>query len=182
MASRILAIAAVLMLAACSSFGPSTPPALRALDPLHDDLGKLFIAFDLPRGLGPVVGGSSVTLDAVGAKPVRAALVAADADEVAGNLPPPANGHAYYLFSIAPADQPALQAAVVAALSANPSAAGTASLAVTPALCTSGGIDPAKAVISVLAALPGGAHLGPLIDHRALGDLLGPTVTLPACR
>ena len=182
MASRILAIAGLLLLASCSSFGPSTPPSLRALDPLHDDLGNLLIAFDLPRGLGPVVGGSSLTLSVVGAKPVRAMLAAADADAVAGNLPPPANGHAYYLFSIAPTDEPALHAAIAAALAANPAGAGTANLAVAPALCTSGGIDTGKAVISVLAALPGGPHLSPLVDHRVLGDLLGPAVTLPACR
>ena len=182
MASRILAVAFLLMLAACSMAGPSTPPTLRALDPLHDDLATLLIAFDLPRGLGPVAGGSSVTLAAVGARPARAMLLAADAEQVAGNLPPPANGHAYYLFSIAPGDQPALRAAVTAALAANPGAAGTATFSVAPVLCTSGGIDPATAVISILVAVPGGPHLSPLVDHRALGDLLGPALKLPDCR
>ncbi len=179
MASRILASAGLLLLAACSSFGPSATLTPRALDPLHDDLGGLLVAFDLPRGLGPVETGQSLSFLATGGKPVIVRMTPADADEIAAHFPPPGNGHAYYAFAFAPADGELLRAAESAAAKAAvpPQVAAT----IVPKLCTSGGIDTGKAVISVLVALPGGAPLLPMIDHRDLDAVLGQGVTLPAC-
>ncbi len=176
---RYLVLAAGLLLAGCTGFDPSTPAALRPLDPLHDDLGTLLVAFDLPRGLGPIQDGQSLSFTVAGSKPVRVTLAPADADAVAGHLPPPAEGHAYYLFALPAADQATVRAAQA-------SVAGAAvppqvTVTVNPRLCAAGTIDPTKLSLSVLAALPGSARIVPLIDRELLADMIGPTGRLPAC-
>lgn len=176
---RLPALAAALLLSACSSFGPDTPAARRVLDPLRDDLSGVVIAFDLPRGIGAAPGVSALTFTAPGVPPLKTVLIDADGDEIAASLPPPANGHAYYFFGLSAADQSALRAAQSAARAANADPAQIG-VTITPKLCRSGDIDPAAITISVLAALPAGGHLAPLVDHRRLTDLVGPD-PLPAC-
>ena len=112
---RLIAIALTLCLAACSTVGINTVNNGRALDPVHDDVASLLIAFDLPRGLGPNnATGQLFTFDVAQGGPqehLRSNLIPADADQVAGNLPPPQDGRAYYLYSIDPQAQPAIRAA-----------------------------------------------------------------------
>jgi hypothetical protein len=174
-----------LLLTGCASFGPSTPPPLRTLDYLHDDLGSLLIAYDLPRGIGPVDGPQALSFDVGGPTPkhIKAVLAQADADEVTGNLPPPATGRAYYLYDFAPADQAAIRAVQQAARAGNV-AAPDVKMTLAPRLCRSEAtVDLKQVTVSVLVALPGGRPLAPLIDHQLLADQMaqsgGPN--LPAC-
>jgi hypothetical protein len=180
---RLIAGLFLTLVAGCSSFGPETPPALRALDPLHDDIAGLLIAFDLPRGVGPVLKASTLSLDIAGAEPrhLKATLIEADADDVAGNLPPPPRGHAYYLLGLAPPDQAAIRKAQAAVSAAVPASAVT--LAIVPHLCVAGPLDPATATISVLVALPGGPHLAPVVDNEtvAAATAAAGMSSLPAC-
>jgi hypothetical protein len=178
MAPRIFGIVLILVIAGCSSFGPQTTSAPRALDPLHDDIGNVLIAFDLPRGIGAVPDASTLTLAVPGAKPIRATLTEADIDDVAGNLPPPANGRAYYLLQLSATDRAVVRAVQAAARSANVSPASIA-FAIVPKLCVSADADTKPVTISVLLALPGGARLAPLIDHQPLAALAG--AGLPTC-
>ena len=60
---RILAIAFTMLLAACSTMGTPSGPSGRGLDALHDDVGSLLVAFDLPRSLGPAPSGQLFTFD-----------------------------------------------------------------------------------------------------------------------
>jgi hypothetical protein len=177
---RLAILAAASALTACSSFGPSAPPTLRALDPLKDDVAGLLIAFDLPRGVGPMPGASVLTYTIPSARPIKAALVPADAEDEASQLPPPGNGRAYYFFALPPASQTAIRTAAAGARAANLSSANVA-VAVAPGLCESAVLDPTRISISVLVAQPAGPRLAPLIDHRVLADLVGPAAKLPPC-
>src|SRR5690348_17585230 len=100
----LLAAALSLVLSACSTMGLNSPSASGSLDPLHDDVGSLLIAFDLPRGLGPNnKAGQLFTFDVAQGGPtehLRLQLVPADADLASGHLPPPADGRAYYLYTL----------------------------------------------------------------------------------
>jgi len=181
MRQLIAGFSVALLLAGCASFGPSTPPPLRTLDYLHDDLGSLLIAYDLPRGIGPVDGPQTVSFDIAGPTPrhVKAALAQADADEVAGNLPPPASGRAYYLYDFGPPDQTAIRAAQQAARAGNLQNTDL-KLTLAPRLCRSEAtVDLKQVTVSVLVALPGGRALAPLIDHQLLDQ--SSAASLPAC-
>ena len=111
----LLAAALTLVLSACSTMGLNSPSASGSLDPLHDDVGSLLIAFDLPRGLGPNnAAGQLFTFDVPQGGPtehLRLLLVPADADLAAGHLPPPAEGRAYYLYTLDGAARAQIQAA-----------------------------------------------------------------------
>ena len=176
----LAAFATLLALSGCSSFGPGTSPPQRALDALHDDIGGLLIAFDLPRGIGLMPGASSLTYAIPSARPIKAVLIAADADEIASQLPPPGNGRAYYFLALAPADRTSIRTLEAGARSAN-LAPTSITFTVTPGLCESAIVDPKSVTISILAATPGGQHLVPLVDHHSLAEFIGASAGLPAC-
>jgi len=184
---RLAAVCLALLLAGCSTVGVDldTPAKPRTLDYVNDDIGGLLIAFDVPRGIGPIDNASTLSFDLALAGPsarhVKAVLVPSDADDVEGRLPPPGQGRTYYLFGLALKDQAALREAQSTARAAHaPASAVTLTLA--PRLCTSGGVDPKAVTISVLAALPGAATPMPLIDHQLLADLLAKSGgALPPC-
>jgi hypothetical protein len=181
-----IVICLALFLAGCSTLGVDRTERTRALDPLHDDISDLLVAFDLPRGIGPIEGASTLSVDvtAPGGEPrrVKASLAPADADEIAGHLPPPGTGRAYYLFGVADNDKAAIRDAQLVART--PGAAGSkVNLVLAPRLCKSGEVDPKLVTISVLAALPGDTALAPLIDRQLLADTLAAAGgDLPACR
>ena len=89
-AAAVIALAA---LAACSSIPIGTASKLRGLDYLNDDVASLLLALDLPPSLEPMQGASTIGFDittpANGERRIKATLIAADADELAGTLPPP---------------------------------------------------------------------------------------------
>jgi hypothetical protein len=173
---RFIAISLTLLLAACSTLGVSnTAVDGPALDPVHDDVGSLLIAFDLPRGLGPAPSGQLFTYDVANGGPsehLRLTLAQADGDaEMLRALPPPATGRAYYLFAIAQQDRPALAAAQAAAAARGLAASGV-KLGIVPHLCTSGVIDPNVLTVSVFATIPGKTRVMPFLDNEPLAQLL----------
>jgi hypothetical protein len=183
MRKPILSLSSMLVaaaLSACSSFGPSTPPPSRPIDALRDDVAGLLIVFDLPRGLGPMPGASFLTFTVGTTRPVTAALIPADADAMATQLPPPGKGRAYYFLDLSPIGQTAMRTAQAGARAANPAPSSVA-LAVVPGLCESEAVDPKLVTLSVFAAVPGASHLVPLIDHRLVADIVGSAGKLSAC-
>lgn len=179
--SRSACLAATLALAGCSTFGPAPLPAPRGFDLLHDDIGGLLIAFDLPRGIGPMPNASTLSYAVPNAPPLRLKLVPTDGENLANRLPPPGNGRAYYFFAVSPADQGAARAAQAAARRED-ARADVAGFAVFPGLCSANGqVDPSSMKISVLAATSSGGPISPLIDRQKLVDFIGPAGNLPAC-
>ncbi|HVY51805.1 MAG TPA: hypothetical protein VHA07_09645 [Devosia sp.] len=172
---RLIAISLTLLLAACSTLGVTTPFGGGAtLDPVHDDIGSLLIAFDLPRGLGPAPSGQLFTFDVANGGPdehLRLTLAQAEADQAMSALPPPAEGRAYYLFAVADKDRPALAAAQAAAAARGVAASGV-KLGIVPHLCTSGTIDPNALTVSVFATIPGRTRLMPFLDQEPLAQLM----------
>lgn len=173
---RLIAISLTLLLAACSTLGVSNTPfgGGASLDPVHDDIGSLLIAFDLPRGLGPAPSGQLFTFDAANGGPnehLRLTLAQADADLGSNALPPPAEGRAYYLFAVADKDRAALAAAQASAASRGVTASGV-QLGIVPHLCTSGAIDPNVLTVSVFATIPGRTRLMPFLNQEPLSQLL----------
>lgn len=172
---QIVAIALTMLLAACSTMGVPNPlGGGRTLDPVHDDIGGLLIAFDLPRGLGALPSGQLFTYDVANGGPsehLRLTLVPADADQGARALPPPADGRSYYLFHIADQDRLAIQSAQAAAQSRGVTSAGV-KLGIVPHLCTSGTIDPNALTVSVFATLPGQTGLMPFLNNELLAQLM----------
>ena len=172
---RLIAIALTLCLAACSTVGINTVNNGRALDPVHDDVASLLIAFDLPRGLGPNnATGQLFTFDVAQGGPqehLRSTLIPADADQVAGNLPPPQEGRAYYLYSIDPQAQPAIRSAQAAAQARGISAASI-QIGVVPHLCGAPGIDRTMLDVSIYAVLPGQTRPLPFMSHVPLTTVL----------
>lgn len=184
---RLAAVCLALLLAGCSTVGVDldTPAKPRTLDYVNDDMGALLIAFDVPRGIGPVDGASTLSFDVAlpgnSARHVKAMLAPSDADDVDSRLPPPGQGRTYYLFGLSDKDQAAIREAQATARAAHaPASAVTLTLA--PRLCASGPIDPKAVTISVLASLSGNAAPTPLIDHQLLANLLAQSGgTLPPC-
>jgi hypothetical protein len=168
-------LCAALLLAGCSTAGLiDTPQPKRGLDYGRDDLASLRIAFDLPRGVAPIEGASALTY--AGDRPLRVGLVPADMDDVAGSVPPPGTGRAYYVYGIAPADQQPLR-------EAQRNAGSGAALTAVPRLCRSGAVDPKRVSVTVYAVVPGAGRLAPLIERQVLADLLAASgiSELPAC-
>jgi hypothetical protein len=171
----LIAISLTLLLAACSTLGVGdVSTSGPALDPVHDDIGSLLVAFDLPRGLGPAPSGQLFTYDVANGGPsehLRLTLAQADADQAMRSLPPPADGRAYYLFAVADKDRPALAAAQAAAAARGVAPSGI-KLGIVPHLCTSGAIDPNVLTVSVFAMIPGRTRLMPFLDREPLAQLL----------
>jgi hypothetical protein len=184
MRSQLAAIGALaaLALAGCSSLPVGQPNGPRALDYLNDDVAAALIAFDLPPSLEPVPGGSVLSIGftgSTGAPRVRAVLQRADATDLAGTLPPPDSGRAYYLFGFSPADQQAIRAAQAFARTLSPGAAGL-EVRLSPALCSIGPVRPEAMRVSVRVALPAAPALAPVIADQPLSLVAGPG-PLPAC-
>ncbi|HWA19313.1 MAG TPA: hypothetical protein VG757_09975 [Devosia sp.] len=173
---RLLAGLALLGLAACSSLNLQTASRLRALDYINDDIASLVLAFDLPRGLQPEEGGSVLSFDVAtatgGEKHLNAVLVRADADEIAGTLPPPATNRVYFLFGFSDKDKTALREMQSWARALPADSSGAVKVALAPRFCSIAPVDLAKANVSVLIALPGESSLAPLIDNQKLADAL----------
>ena len=181
---RLGALAFALTLAACSSIPIGTASKLRGLDYLNDDVANLLIAFDLPQSLEPLPDGSTLSFDAKspsGERHIKATLVPADADDLAGTLPPPADNRNYYLFGFSDADKQAIREAQA---SLRPAGHDTLiSISLNPRLCRTEPIDPARVTVSALIALPGVSGLSPLLSNMPLSTVLAtsPTKDVPAC-
>jgi hypothetical protein len=166
----------MLVLAGCSSLNLDTANRLRTLDYLHDDIASLVLAFDLPRGVEPLQGGSVLSFDATttnaGERHLKAVLERADADELAGSLPPPARNRVYFLFGFSDKDKEALRSSQQWARTLPSGSGGTITVSLSPVFCTIAPVDPATTNISVLIALPGETSLAPLISNQKLSEAL----------
>jgi len=186
MGLRLGALLLVLGLVACSSIPIGTAAKLRGLDYLNDDIASLLLAFDLPLSLEPVPGKSILSFDvtspASGERHIRAALVTADADDLAGTLPPPADNRNYYLFGFSDADKAAIREAQAWAKTL-PQGNNALSISLSPSLCRTEPVDPAKTTVSALVALPGTTGLAPLIGNTPLSAVLAqsPIKDIPPC-
>ncbi|MBN9311068.1 MAG: hypothetical protein J0I99_03935 [Devosia sp.] len=180
------AAALLVVLAACSSIPMGTAGKLRSLDYLNDDVASLLLAFDLPPALEPIPGASTVSFDLVtpssGERHVKATLVVADADELAGTLPPPSGDRNYYLFGFSETDKAAIRAAQAWARTLPPGA-NSMSVSLSPSLCRTEPIEPAKTTVSALIALPGAPGLSPLLSNMPLSTVLAaaPNKDIPPC-
>lgn len=180
-----IAIAFALFLTACSTLGPTGPSDGRSLDPLRDDIGSMLVAFDLPRTLGPAPSGELFTFDAANGgagEHLRLLLVPGDADAMAGNLPPPAEGRAYYVFNFSESDKAALRNAQAAA-GARGIAGKDITIGIVPHLCTRGEVDPNVETVTIVAGIPGQTRLMPFLNHQSLAELLRQpgSTQMPAC-
>jgi hypothetical protein len=173
--SRLIAITLTLFLAACSTVGLDMGNTNRSLDPLHDDVASLLIAFDLPRGLGPNnTAGQLFTFDVAQGGPqehLRSLLVPADVDQAAGGLPPPAEGRQYYLYTINETNKPSIRAAQQAAVARNLSASSI-QIGVVPHLCGAGDIDKNALTVSIYALIPGQTRMMPFMNQVPLATVL----------
>ncbi len=183
---RLSLLGLVLFLAACSSIPMGTGEKLRNLDYLNDDIASLLLAFDLPPSLEPAPEGSTLSFDirtpSSGEKHVNATLVIADADELAGTLPPPSGKRNYYLFGFSDADKAAIREAQAWAR-ALPPGANSLSISLSPRLCRTEPIDPGRTTVSALVALPGATGLSPLLSNMPLSTVLAqaPIKEVPPC-
>jgi hypothetical protein len=186
MRKTILALLAVLTLAACSSIPIGTVAGLRALDYLNDDLSSLLVAFDVPLSLEPIPNASALNFDITtpsgGERHIKAMLAETDPGDLAGTLPPPADGRNYYLFGFSNADKAAIREAQAWAKTL-PAGSNTVTLSLSPSFCRTAQIDPEKTTASVLVALPGAPSLAPLISNQSLKTLLAaaPIKDIPNC-
>lgn len=182
-AAAAIALAA---LAACSSIPIGTAAKLRGLDYLNDDVASLLLALDLPPSLEPVQGASTISFDITtpssGERRIKATLVAADADELAGTLPPPSGERNYYLFGFSDPDKQAIREAQAWAKTL-PAGSNALSISLSPRLCRTEPVDPAKTTISALVALPGAPGLAPLLSNQPLASVLAsaPIKDIPPC-
>jgi hypothetical protein len=171
----LFAAALTLVLSACSTMGLNSPSASGSLDPLQDDVGSLLIAFDLPRGLGPNnAAGQLFTFDVPQGGPtehLRLLLVPADADLAAGHLPPPAEGRAYYLYTLDGAARAQIQAAQATA-NARAVPGKSVQIGVVPHLCSAGPVDQYATTVSIFATLPGRTGPLPFMNHETLANVL----------
>jgi hypothetical protein len=181
LAGSAVALAAVLLLGGCDTFGigAAAPPApaLRPLDVRTDDLASLIVALDLPPDVQPVENANLADLDistsSRGARHIKATLVLADGDSVDGGLPPLPRGHTYYLLGFSPKDQAAVAAAQKWLAALPPQAAPVSVFTVTPKLCSRRPVDGTASTFTIEAALPGGPPLLPLRAPTPLVALNG---------
>jgi hypothetical protein len=178
-----IGLGAILGLVGCSSLPIGQSAPVRALDYLGDDLAGALVAFDLPASLEPVPGGSTLTFDlttpASGARHVRAVLAQSDAAELAGTLPPPADGRSYYLFGFSPSDRQAIREAQAWSRTL-PGGAGELKVVLSPALCRIGTVRADAVRVSVRVAVPGIPALAPVIADRPLTAVMG-GAEVPPC-
>lgn len=183
-----IAVAGVALaaLAACSSIPIGTASKLRGLDYLNDDVANLLLALDLPPSLEPVQAASTISFDITtpssGERRIKATLIAADADDLAGTLPPPSGERNYYLFGFSDADKQAIREAQAWAKTL-PAGNNALSISLSPRLCRTEPVDPAKTTISALVALPGAPGLSPLLSNQPLSSVLAsaPIKDVPPC-
>lgn len=182
----LAAVGLLAFLAACSSLPMAPAERARAIDPLHDDLAHMLVAFDLPERLEPAPGGSTLTLAinsaSNGERRVVATLAQADDVEMAASLPPPAAGRDYYLFALAPEDREAVIAAQRWAATL-PAGTGRVVFAVNPGLCRTDTVDLNSTTVSALVATPTATRLAPLFSNTPLSAVLAtaPIKDIPAC-
>lgn len=190
MSRRITHIAAAVIglaaLAACSSIPIGTASKLRGLDYLNDDVASLLLAFDLPPSLEPIQGASTISFDittpASGERRITATLVAADAGDLAGTLPPPSGERNYYLFGFSDPDKQAIREAQAWARTL-PTGHNALSISLSPKLCRTEPIEPGKTMVSALIALPGTPGLAPLLSNQPISSVLAsaPIKDVPPC-
>lgn len=190
MSRRITHIAAAVIglaaLAACSSIPIGTASKLRGLDYLNDDVASLLLAFDLPPSLEPIQGASTISFDittpASGERRITATLVAADAGDLAGTLPPPSGERNYYLFGFSDPDKQAIREAQAWARTL-PTGNNALSISLSPKLCRTEPIEPGKTMVSALIALPGTPGLAPLLSNQPISSVLAsaPIKDVPPC-
>lgn len=179
-------MALLLALAACSSIPIGMGARQNGLDGLTDDVAGALLALDLPQVLEPVAGGTVLSLDITsaggGKRHIKAVLGTADPGDLAGLLPPPADGRSYYLFGLAAADQQAIREAQAFARGLPPGGAQL-TLGLSPSLCRTDAIDMQKTMVSALVALPGSGRVAPLLGPVSLATLLAtaPIKDVPAC-
>jgi hypothetical protein len=180
-ALMLAALAALLPLAGCDSFGlgasAPTPPPSRALDYRQDDLASVVFALDLPADLQPVQRASTARFDITtagkGDRHLKATLVLADGDSIDGELPPPAAGRTYYLLGFADRDKQAIAGAQKWLAGLPPGSAPVVAFDVTPKFCETAAIDPSVTKFSVLPALPGAGPLLPLVNAQPVTAVIG---------
>lgn len=186
----IASVAAVALLAGCSSLSMPTAAKLRALDYLNDDIGSLVLAFDVPETLEPINGESefalAIAIAGQGERRVVARLVPGDGSDVAGTLPPPADERTYYLLGFSDADKGRIREvqAWAKGIAQTGVAPNTPVISIAPRFCQTDVIDPANTRVSVLIALPGSAALDPLVRNESVASLLASTgagSVLPNC-
>lgn len=153
--ARLTAMLAVLLVAGCSSLPVGRASTESGVDVLNSDVAGALYVLDLPQTLEPVPDGSfvavSLTSASAGEKRLNAALRRADPGELAGLLPPPADGHNYYLMGIDAVDQQAIREAQAWARGQSVQSAITFS----PALCRTDTIDAGRTTISAMMVTPG---------------------------
>ena len=145
------------------------------LDALNDDVAGALLA-------GGMVLSLDVTSNGGGERRVTAVLGTADPGDLAGLLPPPADGRIYYLFGLAAADQQAVREAQVWARGL-PAGAAQVTLGLSPSLCRTDTIDTEKTMVSALVALPGTGRVASLLGPVSLATVLAaaPIKDVPAC-
>lgn len=178
-------LALLFAVTACSSIPMGMGARPQAVSGLNDDMAGALLALDLPQVLEPVAGGTVLNLDitsASGERHIRAVLGTADPGDLAGLLPPPAEGRSYYLFGLAPADQQAVREAEAWARTLPPEAAQM-TVSLSPGLCRTDAIDLQKTMVAALVALPGSGRVAPLLGPVSLATMLAtaPIKDVPAC-
>lgn len=180
------AVLALMGLSGCASLGTPGGDALRGLDSANDDIAGLLLAFDMPETLEPMPEGPAITFDVAAgseARHIRAVLVPADAEEIAGSLPPPRDGRLYYFFGFSDADKKTIRDAQAWARTLPQGQGGRFAIGLEPRFCASEEIDANNVRISVLAALPGSGAVQPLAQDVSLGETLSALgATLPPCK
>lgn len=155
MARRTMTLAMLLLLAGCSSLPMGGAPAPSEVDVLNADVAGALFVLDLPQTLEPTPEDSSVAISLVagaeGERRVDATLWRADPGELAGLLPPPADGRSYYLFGLDAADQTAVREAQAWARGRTVQSAIT----LRPGVCRTDAIDLGRTTISALMVTPG---------------------------
>ena len=187
----LLGLGGMLLLAGCDTLGlgaaptAPAPPAGRAIDYLNDDLSSLVFVIDLPSNLQPTVAGTLVTIAASASKGehhVNARPALADGDSAEGGLPAPETGRTYYFLGFSEKDKAEIGSLQKWARGLPAEDAPVFALSVTPKLCASSPTDPSTAEIAVLAVLPGGAPLSPIIAREPISAALGASPLTPCAK
>lgn len=192
--SNAAALAAAVMVAAslggCTTLSGGSADAFRELDFFADDIAALVFAVDVPVTLVPLAESSTIAFAAVtpshGERRIEATLVRADADAVAGMLPPPGRDRAYYLFEFPAPVRDELREAQQWGRALEPgfeALGGVLSVTLRPTFCRSADIDASASTVSILVVTAGGDRLEPLLDRAAITQLLpsDEIVSLPRC-
>lgn len=161
-------LCSVLGLAGCTTLGlwSGTAPAPKTLDLAHDQVATLVFVLDLPDGLEPVPGATTLRIDTPSG-PVTTGLALADAQSFAARLPPLETGHSYYFMGVPDTGKASLEAA-----QATVRGASGLPLFVSPALCARTDFTPSGARVAVLAVGPDGIPFAPLTPSEPLQTLL----------